>query len=104
MVKFLDAICTTHYGRIMRMFDRNDGDRFRQLAGYVETSVHKLEERLSTSLPFGSPAESISDVLAQVLPPDDRAIQFSQAGVGLTENPANALAELCDRYVKRYSG
>jgi hypothetical protein len=102
--RFLDAICTSHYGRITRMFDRIDGDRFRQLVGYIETSVHKLGERIATSLPFGSPAESIRDVLSQVLPPDDSAIQFSEAGVGLTDDPARTLAELYDRYVDRYTG
>src|SRR5258706_8960751 len=73
--KFLDAICTSHYGRITRMFDRIDGDRFRQLVGYIEASVHKLGEQLSTSLPFSPPEESIGHVLSKVLPQDDSAIQ-----------------------------
>lgn len=39
---YLNAKCTIQYGRITRMFDRIDGDRFKQLIRYIEEQVTAL--------------------------------------------------------------
>ena len=52
---FLKARCTNHYGRINRVFDRIDGDRFKQLMRHTEmvpdqeniSTVPRIDRRYS---------------------------------------------------------
>jgi hypothetical protein len=99
---FLRAICTTHYARITRMFAKIDGNRFRQLTGYVQERINALGEGLPSELPF-EPGRAIEHLLTRVLPADDSSVQFSDAGVGLSHNLENTARDLFDRYVERYS-
>jgi hypothetical protein len=100
--QFLRATCTTHYARITRMFTRIDGNRFRQLTRYIQEQITAIGLSLPTELPFET-GRAIEHLLARVLPPDDSAIQFSPAGVGLSSDLDKTLAELYDRYVERYA-
>jgi hypothetical protein len=103
--KYLRAVCTTQYSRITKVFDRIDGERFRQLVRFIQDAVNKLGERLRSQLEFEPiRSQTIDKVLAKVLPPDDSSIQFSPAGVGLSENMDETLRELHERYVTRYAG
>ena len=99
---FLRARCATHYARITRMFTKIDGNRFRQLTGYIQEQIGAVGASLPTELPF-EPSLAIEQLLARVLPPDDSSVQFSHAGVGLTHDLEKTVAELFDRYVERYS-
>ncbi|SPF56063.1 conserved hypothetical protein [Candidatus Sulfopaludibacter sp. SbA4] len=102
---YLKAKCTIQYGRITRLFDRIDGDRFKQLVRYIEEEVTNLGEKLrQRTLPFAERGATIHALLKEVLPPDDSAIQFSPAGLGVTADLDATLAELYERYVERYSG
>jgi len=100
--KYLRAICTTSYSRITNMFQKIDGDRFRQLARYIQDQICKTGREYELALPFES-SPAIEHLLAKILPPDDSAIQFSKAGVGLSANPDETLNELFQRHVEQYA-
>ena len=100
--RFLRAICTTHYARITRMFTKIDGNRFRQLTRYLQDQISAIGENLPKELPF-EPGQAIGHLLTRVLPPDDSSVQFSHAGVGLSQDLETTTAELFARYVERYA-
>jgi hypothetical protein len=99
---FLRAQCATHYGRITHLFTKIDGARFRQLTTYIQEKIGEIGAHLPSALPF-EPRAAIEDLLAKVLPPDDSSIQFSHAGVGLSSDLEETLAQLFERYVDRYN-
>ncbi len=102
---YLKAKCTIQYGRITQLFDRIDGDRFKQLVRHIEDEVIRVGERIKQrALPFAELGTTIEALLRQVLPPDDSAMQFSPAGFGVSADLERTLAELYERYVERYTG
>ena len=100
--KYLRAVCTTSYSRITNMFQRIDGNRFRQFARYIQDQICTAGRDYELSLPFES-SPPIEHLLAKVLPPDDSAIQFSKAGVGLSASLDETLNELFQRHVEQYA-
>jgi hypothetical protein len=100
--KYLSAICTSHYRRLSVVFEPIDGDHFRQITKFLQSRIEMLGQNLNSELPFANPPKNIEQVLAQVLPPDDSAIQFSTAGGGFTSDPEKTLNDLYVRYVERY--
>ena len=104
-IPFLRAKCTIQYGRITRVFDRIDGDRFKQVVRHIEDEVNALGQKLrQRTLGFVEFETTIEPLLKRVLPPDDSAIQFSTPGYGVAADLEAALAELYERYVERYAG
>jgi hypothetical protein len=102
---YLKAKCTSHYGRITRMFDRIDGDRFKQMARHIEEAVAELGVKIrQQAMPFAQYGTSIQSLLKEVLPPDDSAIQFSEPGYGVSGDLEETLSQLYERYVDRYIG
>lgn len=100
-VKFLNAIFTTKYGRLSKMFTDVNGEHFRQVIRYIQANIEEEGERLEKELQF-KPTNSVLDFTARVLPVDDSSLQFSPEGYGLTDNPEKTLEQLCNRYVERY--
>jgi hypothetical protein len=100
--RYFRAICTTSYGRITHVFQRIDGPRFRQLSHHVQQRICAAGEEYEAGLLFEA-GHPIEYALAKVLPPDDSAIQFSKAGVGLSEDLDRTLQELYQRHVERYA-
>ena len=101
--KYLNALCSSHYQRLSRMFEPVAGDHFRQITRYLRTQIEALGQRIASELPLKKLPRNIEDVLGQVLPPDDSAVQFSTAGGGFTSDLDKALHELYMRYVERYA-
>ena len=99
---YLRAMCAAHYARITRMFAKIDGNRFRELTRYIQEQIDTIGASLPSELPF-EPGQAIEGLLAKVLPPDDSSVQFSHAGVGLSNDLAKTLTELFARYVDRYT-
>jgi hypothetical protein len=99
--RYLSAICTMNYGRITHVFQKIDGQRFRQLSRYIQDQICAAGQLRESALPFES-GQKIEQVLAKILPPDDSAIQFSRAGVGLSGNLDQTLLELYRRHVEYY--
>jgi hypothetical protein len=104
-VSYLKAKCTIQYGRITQVFDRIDGDRFKQLVRHIEEEVARVGDRVKQrALPFAELDTKIESLLRQVLPPDDSGIQFSPAAWGVSADLDRTLHELYERYVERYTG
>jgi hypothetical protein len=102
---YLSAKCTAQYGRITRMFDRIDGERFKQLVRNVEEGILALAKNIhQRPLPFVNFEPDLAALLARVLPPDDSAIRFSPAGFGVSADLEVDLRMLFERYVERYAG
>lgn len=102
---FLKAKCTIQYGRITRMFDRIDGERFKQLVRYVEDGIVKLGSNLKQqTLSFAPLGTTIESLLREILPEDDSAIQFSPPSYGVSLDLEETLRQLFERYVERYAG
>jgi hypothetical protein len=102
---YLKAKCTVQYGRITKMFERIDGDRFKQLVRHIEERTTGLGQQLrQQTLPFAQLGTTLPSLLKEVLPPDDSAIQFSPEGYGVTADMDKTLYELFERYVERYAG
>jgi len=102
---FFKARCTIQYGRITRMFDRIDGERFKQAVRFIEDEINLIGDKLwQRSFPFSDFEPAIEPMLKRVLPPDDSAMQFSPVAFGVSKDLDATLAELYDRYVERYSG
>jgi hypothetical protein len=99
--RFFDAICTTSYGRISNVFERIDGNRFRELARHIQHQIARMGGEYEMALPF-EPAVAVEHLLAKVLPADDSAIQFSKPGVGFSSDLDRTLKELFQRHVERY--
>ena len=98
---FLRAICSTKYERITQLFTQIDGNKFRSVVRFVQEHINSMGEDLPSELPF-EPGLAISALLARVLPPDDSSLQFSDAGVGLSNDLEATLLELFERYVQQY--
>jgi hypothetical protein len=104
-VPYLRAKCTFQYGRITRVFDRIDGDRFKQTVRYIEDELNRLGQKFpQRMLQFAEPEATLEALLKRVLPPDDSSIQFAPAGYGVSADLEGTLAELYERYVERYAG
>jgi hypothetical protein len=104
-VPFFKARCTIQYGRITRMFDRIDGERFKQAVRFIEEEINLLGDKLcQRSFPFSDFEPTIDAMLKRVLPPDDSAMQFSPVAYGVSTDLDATMTELYDRYVDRYAG
>lgn len=101
-VKYIGAQCNTRYGRLNKMFLSVDGDYFRGLMRHIETRFEEMGDKLREELPFNGAPANIVEIARKVLPPDDSALQWSEAGGGQSEDPAKTLEELFVRLVERY--
>jgi hypothetical protein len=101
--RFFRAICSPNFGRISKMFGHIEGEHHRQTLRYLQNKFDELRNHLENGLNFEPPAKDVSLLLAQVLPPDDSALQFSSAGAGLTADPAKTLEMLFHRLVEKYA-
>lgn len=101
-VSYLRALCTRSYTRVTAFFDRANGPEVRSAGTAVENLVNGLV--LGEPLLFrGYHSQDISRVVAQVLPPDDSAIQFESIGAGVTGDLDAELSDLFRRHVDRYA-
>ena len=99
--KYVGAICTQRYGRISRIFLDINAEHFRSLMRYIQSRFEDRAERLLTELPFDIP-KSVTEIANGILPSDDSSLQWSEAGGGVTNDPAKTLEMLYMRMVQRY--
>lgn len=99
---FVDVRCRTTFGRLSRVFPGIKGSYFRSLMRHIEFSFARLGKQIRSELALASHGKSIIELARSVLPADDSSLQWSQAGAGLTDDPAKTLAQLFERMVMRY--
>lgn len=100
-VHYLSAICRTTYGRINKVFPGVNAEHFKALMRYIQNSFEAQGERLANELPL-APAAGVLEIAQSVLPKDDSSLQWSPAGSGRTDDPAQTLEKLFNRMVMRY--
>lgn len=99
--RYLSAICRTTYGRLNKVFPGVNAEHFKALMRHIQNSFEAQGERLSSELPLTAPS-GVLEIAQSVLPKDDSSLQWSPAGSGRTDDPAQALEKLFNRMVMRY--
>ena len=99
--RLLEARFTGSYERLNAIFLKIDHPHFRALMRYLTNRFEELSEDLRDSLKL-VPVSGITELVRQVLPPDDSSLQWSEAGGGFTEDVEETLRTLFARLVERY--
>ena len=99
--RYTSAICRTTYGRLNKVFPGVNAEHFKALMRHIQNSFEAQGERLSGELQFSLPS-GVLEIAQSVLPKDDSSLQWSPAGSGRTDDPAQALEKLFKRMVMRY--
>lgn len=100
---YLRARCASDCGRIARMFETIDEAGFRETMRHIEARLNGAGAGTVGATEFQGAMQQLESAVVAVLPPDDSAIQFMKAGVGLSTNLDSTLNELYMRYVSRYT-
>lgn len=99
--RFLEARFATSYERLNAIFLRIDHLHFRALMRYLANRFEEIGGEIRDGLNV-PPVTALSELVKQVLPPDDSSLQWSQQGGGITDDPVRVLAELYKRMVERF--
>lgn len=99
--RYLSAMCRPTYGRLNKVFPGMNGEHFKALMRHIQNSFEAQGERFANELALASPA-GVMEIAQSVLPKDDSSLQWSPAGSGRTDDPAQALEKLFNRMVMRY--
>jgi hypothetical protein len=99
--RFLEARFATSYERLNAIFLKIDHLHFRALMRYMANRFEQLGGEVRDGLTV-QPVNALSEIVKQVLPPDDSSLQWSQQGGGITDDPARVLGEVYTRFVERY--
>jgi hypothetical protein len=99
--RFLEARFATSYERLNAIFLKIDHLHFRALMRYMANRFEQIGGDIRDGLNV-PPVNTLSEIVKQVLPPDDSSLQWSQQGGGITDDPARVLAELYKRMVERF--
>jgi len=99
--RFLEARFTTSYERLNAIFLKIDHLHYRALMRYMANRIDEIGADIRDGLNV-PPVTGLTEIVRQVLPPDDSSLQWSEPGGGFTENPAATLDELYKRLVERY--
>ena len=99
--RFLEARFTTSYERLNAIFLKIDQPHYRALMRYMANRFEELAADICEGLNVPS-VTALSEIVRQVLPPDDSSLQWSEQGGGFTDDPAKTLGELYKRFVEQY--
>jgi DUF3037 family protein len=100
--KYVSAICCPRYGRLSKMFLDVNGDQLRPLMRFIQARFEEYTLKLNGELALHGQPKSIMEIAANILPPDDSSLQWSEPGGGFTENPGVTLEQLYARLVEKY--
>lgn len=98
---FLGARFTTSYERLNAMFLKIDHRHFGALMRYLANRFQLLGGEIRDGSHVAT-VNTLSEVVKQVLPPDDSSLQWSETSGGFTVDPAKTLDELYKRFIERY--
>jgi hypothetical protein len=99
--RFLEARFAVSYERLNAIFLKIDHLHYRALMRYMANRFEEIAADLRDGLHI-RPLTALSEIVRQVLPPDDSSLQWSEQGGGFTEDPSKTLDELYKRVVERY--
>ena len=99
--RFLEARFTTSYERLNAIFLKIDHLHYRALMRYMANRFEEIAADIRDGL-HTPPVTALSEIVRQVLPPDDSSLQWSDQGGGFTDEAAKTLDELYKRVVERY--
>jgi hypothetical protein len=100
--RFVGALCRTTYARLTKVFPGMDGDAFKSLMRYIQSSFENLGDRMVDELPLNGKAKNVMEIAFSILPRDDSSLQWSEMGSGLTDNPSATLEKIFNRVVLAY--
>jgi len=100
-LRFLEARFAASYERLNAIFLKIDHLHYRALMRYLANRFEEIAADLRDGLHL-RPLTALTEIVRQVLPPDDSSLQWSQQGGGFTDDPAKTLEELYKRFVERY--
>ena len=99
---FVGALCRTTYARLSKVFPGMDGEIFKSLMRYIQSSFEAIGDRTAEELHLGGKAKNVMEIAITVRPRDDSSLQWSEMGSGLTENPSATLEKVYNRVVQSY--
>ncbi len=99
--RLLEARFATSYERLNAIFLKIDHLHYRALMRYMANRFEEIGADLRDGLHI-RPLTALSEIVRQVLPPDDSSLQWSEPGGGFTDDPLKTLDELYKRFVERY--
>lgn len=99
--RFANALCRPTIGRLRRVFPDLNADHFKSLMRHIQSSIETIGEKLRTELPL-QPFDSAIDLASKILPVDDSSLQWSPMGAGRSEDPADTLENLYERFILRH--
>ena len=99
--RFLEARFTASYERLNAIFLKIDHLHFRALMRYLGNRFEEVGAEIRDGLHI-QPVTALTEIVRQVLPPDDSSLQWSPQGGGFTDDPAKAAGELYKRLVERF--
>lgn len=99
--RYLEARFTTSYERLNAIFLKIDHLHYRALMRYMANRFDEIAADIRDGLHV-PPVTGLTEIVRQVLPPDDSSLQWSEPGGGFTEDPAATMDDLFKRLVERY--
>ena len=99
--RYLGALCRPTYSRLSKVFPGMNAEHFKSLMRHIQSRFEERGEGLARELELTSPA-SVLEIAQSILPKDDSSLQWSPAGSGRADDPAQTLEKLYDRMVMRY--
>lgn len=99
--RFLEARFTASYERLNAIFLKIDHLHFRALMRYLGNRFEEVGAEIRDGLHI-QPVTALTEMVRQVLPPDDSSLQWSPQGGGFTDDPAKTAGELYKRLVERF--
>ena len=100
--RFLAFQGSHRFARLTHFFGDLDRDGYRLLVAHVERRFDQMAEEVVNGLPLAPLPASARELAAQVVPEDDGALLWSPARGGLTENPAEQMKQIYDRFIGRH--
>src|SRR5712672_1684053 len=91
--RFLEARFATSYERLNAIFLKIDHLHFRALMRYMANGFEGIGTEIRDGLNI-PPVNGLSEIVRQILPPDDSSLQWSPQGGGFTDDPEKTLDEL----------
>jgi hypothetical protein len=99
--QFLGSRITNDFRRAKGAFPELDAVHLRRVCVTIQEACERLRERAFDELPLDGGGDQLSAVVAQLVPREDAALQFSPTISGITSDPQRTLAELFERFVGR---